>query len=699
MRRKTSSKTTKTKNRNTLKKPGAFKEETEKSAIPKNTAHKERLRVDSKQSKWEFLEERLKFEMLLADISSRFINLHANQVDNQIEGAMKDVCQFLGLDLSALWQWSEEDLKFLTMTHLYRPLGGPPVPEKMDAHKYFPWALQQMMAGKIIALSSVDSAPEEASRDKETWCYFGIKNALVFPLSIGGTTTIGAISFHAMLAECSWPETIVKRLQLVSEIFTNALSRKLMDEKLRQREESLILATEAADTGLWILNVDSGIFWCTKKAQELFRFDPDTVITMDRFLSVVHTEDRERIRHVIEKSIRERNKINVEYRIVHPDGRIRWIASWGRSHKKPSDESNLMMGVSLDITERKQMEKQLQAQFQEIENLKQRLEKENVYLKEECKVQHCQDEIVGESEALKRVLVQAEKVAQTESTVLILGETGTGKELIAHAIHNSSTRSRRLMIKVDCASLPSALIESELFGREKGAYTGALTKQVGRFELADGSTIFLDEIGDLPLELQAKLLRVLQSGEFERLGSPHTVHVDVRIIAATNRNLEEAVKKQTFREDLYHRLKVFPIEVPPLRKRHEDIPLLVHTFVNELSGKMGKKIRTVPEHVMEIMKQYHWPGNVRELRNLIERAVIISDGDMLMVHVPDRLPERAMGVIPLEKAERRHIAEALEKTGWRIKGRDGAAELLGLKPSTLYSKMEKLGIPTHRERR
>jgi formate hydrogenlyase transcriptional activator len=344
------------------------------------------------------------------------------------------------------------------------------------------------------------------------------------------------------------------------------------------------------------------------------------------------------------------------------------------------------------------MENQLREQLTHIEELKQRIEKENIYLRTEAEALFDRGNIIGESEAFKRILAQAERVAQTESTVLIEGETGTGKELIAYAIHGSSKRSNRVLVKVDCASLPSALIESELFGREKGAYTGALAKQIGRFELADGSTIFLDEIGEVPLELQTKLLRVLQDGAYERLGSPKTLHVNARVIAATNRDLEEAVKKGTFREDLYYRLKVFPIRVPPLREHQEDIPLLVHSFLNEFSGKMGKKIRTVSANMMEMLKQYHWPGNVRELRNIIEQAVIITDGDVLQVNLPQKFLGSTTEVGTLKKAERRHIMEALEKTGWRIKGRNGAAELLGLKPSTLYAKMEKLSIPTSGEK-
>ena len=285
------------KNRTLLKKSSTPKKRPKKSATPKSTAPNGRVRVDIKQSKQKFLEERLQFEMLLADISSRFINLRADKVDSQIESAMKDVCQFLGLDLSALWQWSDEDLTCLMMTHLYRPLGGPPVPERMDACEYFPWSLQQVMTGKIIALSSIDKAPEEASRDKEVWHHYGVKTTLTFPLSIGGETPIGALSFNTMKTECSWPAEIIKRLQLVAQIFTNALSRKLMDEKLRQREESLTLATESADAGLWILNVDTEIFWCTKKARELFQFDPDIEILFSDLLSQIRRQKGRLVDH------------------------------------------------------------------------------------------------------------------------------------------------------------------------------------------------------------------------------------------------------------------------------------------------------------------------------------------------------------------------------------------------------------------
>jgi transcriptional regulator with GAF, ATPase, and Fis domain len=290
------------------------------------------------------------------------------------------------------------------------------------------------------------------------------------------------------------------------------------------------------------------------------------------------------------------------------------------------------------------------------------------------------------------MLAQARQVAPTNSTVLVTGETGTGKELLAQAIHNLSPRKARAMIKVNCAALPAPLIEGELFGREKGAYTGAMTRQSGRFEVADGSTIFLDEIGDLPLELQAKLLRVLQSGQFERLGSHKTLSVDVRIIAATNHDLAAMVREGKFREDLFHRLNVFPINIPPLRERDEDIPILTWKFVTEFNEKMGKSIDAIPAASMNRLRHYSWPGNVRELRNLVERAVIVSVGRTLHIELPTIEREQSLDFQTMEEMERIHICNALAQTDWRIRGERGAAALLDLAPTTLHSRMKKLGI-------
>lgn len=516
-------------------------------------------------------EERLRFETLIADLSSKFINLPAGEVDREIEDAQRRVCEFLNIDLCVLWQWTRDTPRYITITHLYRPLGGPPPPERVDAEEMAPWCFPQVMAGKIVSVTSMNSLPAEAARDKEVWRHYGIKSTLVLPLSAGGQL-FGAVTFNTVREERLWQTEIVNRLTVVAQVFANALARKVADEALRQS-------------------------------------------------------------------------------------------------------------------------------MAENERLRERLQAESDYLKAEIRVTAAHGEIIGRSRAVQQVLSQVEQVAPTDSTVLIHGETGTGKELIAQAIHRLSPRQGRLMVKVNCAALPSALVESELFGREKGAFTGALTKQIGRFEVADGSTIFLDEIGELSFEVQAKLLRVLQEGQFERLGSPKTIKVNVRVIAATNRDVTEDLRAGRFRKDLYYRLNVFPIRVPPLRERAEDIPMLVWAFLKEFSSRMGKKITQVPRQTMEALQAHPWPGNVRELRNVIEHAAIVSSLDTLVVPMLADAKPGAQPANTLASSEKRHILTALEKTGWRIKGAKGAASVLGVNPSTLYSRMHKLGIPNRRQKK
>jgi chemotaxis protein methyltransferase CheR len=330
----------------------------------------------------------------------------------------------------------------------------------------------------------------------------------------------------------------------------------------------------------------------------------------------------------------------------------------------------------------------------EIKKLKELLEEERAYLKEEIKLEHNHEHIIGKSDALKYVLYKVEQIAASDTTVLVLGETGTGKELVARAIHGFSKRKKRSLIKVNCAALPSNLIESELFGHEKGAFTGSKTRQLGRFEVADGATLFLDEIGELPLELQSKLLRVIQDGEFERLGSSRTIKVDARVIAATNRNLEEEVRQGRFRDDLWYRLNVFPITMPPLRERIVDIPLLVDYYVKKISKRMGKSTGMISRSVMNTLQNYHWPGNVRELENVLERAVISSSGSKL--HLADDLNKPFSSLSKqqktLEAVERSHIVRMLEETHWKVSGKNSASEILGLNRSTLRARMRKLNI-------
>jgi formate hydrogenlyase transcriptional activator len=350
-----------------------------------------------------------------------------------------------------------------------------------------------------------------------------------------------------------------------------------------------------------------------------------------------------------------------------------------------------------EIQEHKEAEVSLLAALAEIKRLQDRLQAENIYLHKEVARHYHMGETIGQSSALTQVFAQVEQVAPMLATVLLLGETGTGKGVVARAIHRNSSRKDRPLITVNCTALPANLIESELFGREKGAYTGADARQMGRFELADGGTIFLDEIGELPLELQGKLLRVLQDGEFERLGNPRTIKVDVRIIAATNRNLEEEVRNGRFRSDLFYRLNVFPITSPPLRQRKEDIPLLVHHFVAKFNKKMGKKIETIAKDTLSALQEYHWPGNVRELESIVERAVITSQGSALVVLDRFDTSRKAEGptgqdVKGLAELEHDHILQVLQQTRWRIEGKDGAAIILGLNPSTLRARMRKSGI-------
>jgi formate hydrogenlyase transcriptional activator len=355
----------------------------------------------------------------------------------------------------------------------------------------------------------------------------------------------------------------------------------------------------------------------------------------------------------------------------------------------------LLGELFVNAIERSKAELALRERMDEIEKLELQLEKENLYLREEIKTVQGFEKILGTSETLQYVLFRVKQVASTDATVLLLGETGTGKGLVAHAIHQLSARKDRPMITVNCAGLPGTLIESELFGREKGAFTGAHAKQVGRFEIADGGTIFLDEIGELPLELQAKLLRVLQEAEFERLGSPRTIKVDVRVIASTNRDLRADVRDKRFREDLYYRLNVFPVSLPPLRRRTEDIPQLVRHFVDRYARKLGRKYESVPKSTMKVLQEHSWPGNVRELEHVIERAVITSPGPVLRLADTLESVPAGTGDGPLKslaEMERDHIVNVLEKTGWKIEGERGAASVLGLHPSTLRFRIKKLDI-------
>ncbi len=383
-----------------------------------------------------------------------------------------------------------------------------------------------------------------------------------------------------------------------------------------------------------------------------------------------------------------------ELAVLTRDGREVPVDIRLSSIETPSER--LVVACLRDFSDRRLVEEQLRSALAEVEHLSHRLAAENTYLREEVRSVSGYEGIVGTSGQLSHALQKAELVAGTDTSVLLLGETGTGKNLLARAIHARSSRKDGPFIQLSCATLPDPLIESELFGHEKGAFTGAVAAKDGRFELADGGTMFLDEIGEMSADLQAKLLRVLQEGIFWRIGATKTTRVNVRVIAATNRDLHQAMKDGRFRSDLYYRLSVFPIEVPPLRDRREDIPLLVQTFVDQMQGKLGKRIEHIPRSVMERLTAYSWPGNIRELENVIERSLILTTGSTLIVEElrPGVAPasSRETKLTRLEDVERRHILSELEKCHWRIKGAGNAADRLGMKPSTLYHRMNKMRI-------
>ena len=506
------------------------------------------------------LEERLRFEALLADLSAQFVHGPAGEVDGLIEEAQRRIVQALGLDRSTLLQRGEADAD-LVITHAWARPACAPQPG-LFARQDFPWVHQTLLRGETVRFTTLAELPPAAARDQAAFQKLRQKSNLIFPLGAPGRV-VGALSFGTLTAERAWPDGLVQRLQLVADLFANALARQRSEQALQQ--------------------------------------------------------------------------------------------------------------ALADVT-----------------RLKQQLEAENAYLRQAVQAQP--SEIVGTSPALKQALSQADHVAPTEAAVLLLGETGTGKELLAHLLHRRSKRQDRVLVTVNCAALPPTLIEAELFGREKGAYTGALTRQAGRFELAHGSTLFLDEIAELPLELQVKLLRVLENGQLERLGSTKTLTVDVRLIAATNRDLAALVAHGKFREDLYYRLNVFPIAVPPLRDRGEDIPLLVWTFAKQFGQALGKPVERIPQATMDALRHYPWPGNIRELRNVIERAVILSESSTLQVQVGPAAGAGAAAPPTLAATERAQIQAALDQTGWRIRGPAGAAHLLGLKPTTLESRIKKLGL-------
>lgn len=432
---------------------------------------------------------------------------------------------------------------------------------------------------------------------------------------------------------------------------------------------------------------------------EIVEADSKEKLTLENWRTVVHPDDKENNIKVLNDCIQLGKKYDLIFRIItRRTKHLKWIHGCGEIIYEKGEPA-FFVGTLQDITKEKNAEIELENSLKEIKQLKKQLETENVLLKEEISLSFNYENLVYASAEISDILTQVEQVANTDATVLILGETGTGKELIAKAIHNTSSRKNSPLIRVNCAAIPAELLESELFGHLKGSFTGAVKDRIGKFQLADGGTLFLDEIGEMPLELQPKLLRAIQEGEIEPIGSARVIKLNLRIIAATNRELDKEVKANRFRQDLYFRLNVFPITVPPLRDRIEDIPVLVDYFLNKYCTKYLKNINSISKHALQQMKIYNWPGNVRELENVVERAVITAENNKLLLpdfdfKIPTQLEKSNNSKLSLDEVQSNHIIKILNQTDWKISGKDGAAALLDMKVSTLRDRMTKLGIKT-----
>ncbi|MCU1223960.1 MAG: Formate hydrogenlyase transcriptional activator [Edaphobacter sp.] len=479
-------------------------------------------------------------------------------------------------------------------------------------------------------------------------------------------------------------------------------------EALSRSEGYLADAQRVTRTGSWAWNLETkqNVHW-SQEHYRIFGFDPaEGIPTDEMFIQRIHPEDRDMVVGAFDRALsRDGAEFEIDYRIVLPEGGTRYICSIGHPVFNSSGDVSEYIGTAMDVTEQRVAKAALEAAFEQIKTLKEQLYKENVALRDEVDRISMFEEVVGNSRALQAVLSRVIKVAPTDSTVLITGETGTGKELIARAIHKQSPRSQRAFVSVNCAALAPSLISSELFGHEKGAFTGAAQRRLGRFELADGGTIFLDEVGELPPDTQVALLRVLQEREFERVGGTRPIQVDVRVIAATNRNLEAAKANGTFRSDLYYRLNIFPIEVPPLRERRDDVLMLLEYFVHRFAKKAGKQFRQIDKRTLELFRSYDWPGNIRELQNVVERSVILSSDDVFCVdeawlssdaEQSSSRPPTSEEMSKDSNCERQIIEDALTKSRGRVAGPNGAAAQLRIHPSTLESKIRSLKISKDR---
>jgi transcriptional regulator with GAF, ATPase, and Fis domain len=649
------------------------------------------------------LEELLRFERLLSDTAARLLNVAPEEMDATIHVSVSALGAYLGSDRGGIALFSE-DGRSLAFRYGYFTSGTNPALFETDLAQALPWYAGELRAGRAVILPHLPEAlPPEAVAELAFASGIGLKSAFALPLKAGGEV-VGGLGFDYLTAYRHWSPELLSRLELLASVYANALYRRRANARLEEAHELRRSVLESVSGEIVVLDRGGRVAavneaW-TRSArreaipQERAPVGSDYVAAIERAVvegNVEVHQVREALRAVRAVLAGERPGFQTTYRYGPADRLRHYLLT-----VSPRAGGEGAVVVHTDVTELEEAKAALERSLREVSELKERLEAENVVLQQEVRHAHGFGEIVGTSPALGRVLAQVEQVAPTDAPVLLLGETGTGKDLVARALHERSRRGDRPLVTVNCAALPATLVESELFGYEKGAFTGALQRTVGRFEVAHGGSLFLDEIGELPLEVQAKLLRVLQAGEFERLGSSKTIRVDVRLITATNRDLEREVREGRFRADLFYRLSVFPVSLPPLRERREDIPLLAWHFIARRQAKLGRSVRRVPERLMRAFTAYPWPGNVRELENVVERALIMTSGATLAA---DPVFLAAAPVVPavgpeasLAEAERAHIRAVLDACGWKISGKGNAADRLGLKRSTLQFRMKKLGL-------
>jgi transcriptional regulator with GAF, ATPase, and Fis domain len=646
------------------------------------------------------LETSLEFETFLSDLAARLLNVAPEQFDGAIRESLRDLAAILGGERGGIALFSE-DGRSLQFTYPFGVEGADMRLFKADLAAAHPWYAAELRAGRpVIAPRLPDGVPEEARAEWAHVMALGMKSHLSLPLKAGGEV-LGALGVDHIAEYRSWSPDFLSRLELLASVYANALYRRRARARLQRADDLNRSVLASVSNEIVVLDRTGRVVSVNEAWKRSFRRGRHPQATVDigaDYLAVIERAagGDPRGAEILSglRSVLSGEKERFERRYPYCDaGETRTYQLTVTPLSTPAGGAVV---VYTDLTELEQAKAALEASLQEAQELKARLEAENVVLQQQ--VRHAQgfDEMVGTSAALGRVLAQVEQVAPTDAPVLLLGETGTGKDLVARALHDRSRRRERPLVTVNCAALPATLVESELFGYEKGAFTGALQRTIGRFEVAHGGSLFLDEIGELPLEVQAKLLRVLQAGEFERLGSPKTIKVDVRLIAATNRDLEREVREGRFRPDLFYRLSVFPISLPPLRERREDIPLLVWHFIARRQAALDRAVKRVPERLMRAFTAYAWPGNVRELENVVERALIMTSGATLAA---DPAFLDAAPVVPavgpkasLAEAERAHIRAVLDACGWKLSGKGNAADRLGLNRSTLQFRMKKLGL-------